>query len=80
MFKVTPNLDDALASMARVHNLIDKEMVDNIEDSTSVANLLETRMYIQMIQEWLQCSEEIEAKDAEGVIAEIHDGWVWYGD
>lgn len=80
MIKVTPNLEDALASMARVHDLIDKELVDNIEDTTTVVNLLETRMYIQMIQEWMQCSDEIEAKNAGEVFEEIHDGWRWYGD
>ena len=80
MISVNPNLEDALASMSKVHDLIDKELVDNLGDSSVVAGLLETRMYIHMFQEWLQCSDEIEAKNAGEVISEIHDGWRWYGD
>lgn len=76
MIKVTPDVASALGSLTRVQSLITKEIQDNLEDSTVIAEMLEARMYIEMLHEWVHCSEELESKNAGDVFQEIHDGWV----
>lgn len=80
MINTEPSLKGAMEALANIQRMITDEMIQDIENSSHVASMLEIRMYVDMIHEWLECSDDIEAKKAEDVIAEIYDGWRYYGD